>query len=126
MNFKSITAIALCAIISACGGGGGGSNGTQAPSLQTISVTSLNGSTTLNRDDTYNISVTGTGNTVSVSANNSVNEISVSGTGNTITFAAPAKVASIKLTGLNNVVSVPKGTKYTTDNTGLGNSITEY
>jgi hypothetical protein len=126
MKFKAVTVIAFCAFVSACGGGGSDNDGATPSSIPTVSVASLNATTAINRGDTFDIAITGLGNTVNVSANNSVNQINISGSKNTITFASPAKVNSIKLTGLNNLVNIPKGTKYTVENTGLGNSLVEY
>jgi hypothetical protein len=124
MKLMPVTIVALCAVISACGGGGADS--ATPSSIPSVSVSSLNGTTTINRGDNFDIAVKGEGNIVNVSANNSVNQIVVSGSENTISFASPAKVASIKLTGLNNQIYIPKGTKYTVENFGLGNSVVEY
>jgi hypothetical protein len=92
---------------------------------QPVEVSGIGETTTIDRDDEYNLAISGLNNTVSVAQDNRIHNLTISGYNNELTIGANTSVDSFWVTGSDNTVYVPAGSGITFEDTGYGNELIE-
>ena len=126
-NLRKLPVIVFISLLlAACGGGGGGA--TPPPVIPTINATYDNFTIFVNdTDETYHLVVMGSGNTIDIATDNTIEDFTLTGSNNLITFNGNTTVNTIDVAGNDNTFMVPTGSGITIDSVlGSGNSVIEY
>ncbi len=111
--------------LTACGGGSGGASSAPAAYKQ-LSLSSTGTTVSYNEPSSFDLSITGTNNTITIQKLNTIHVLNISGSNNIITFSGSNIVTTFNISGSDNTFYVSKllGNSVSfTNNTGAGNSI---
>jgi uncharacterized lipoprotein YehR (DUF1307 family) len=114
-----LLSLLLPIVLSACGDGARKIGAT----INTIDISSTGASTTVNETGTFNLIISGTDNTVSVSENNDIKALTVSGDNNLITINSGSTVQTLVISGNDNVIDDLSDSITSWEDTGSGNSV---
>jgi len=100
-----------------------GSGGIIDPDVTQVLIDASNTTQTVNRDDRYDLTVSGSENEITIASNSDIRNMLVSGDRNVIEFNSGTTVEDLDITGRNNVIRVPDGSGIVIDNdSGSDNS----
>ena len=90
-----------------------------------VEVAGVGETTTIDRSDVYNLTISGLDNTVTVGEGNEINNLTITGYNNLLTIGRDTTVKRFSVTGADNTVYVPAGSGITFDDSGSGNQLIE-
>jgi hypothetical protein len=114
-----LLALLLPVVLAACG------DGTRklGATINTIEVSDTGSSTTVDETGTFNLIISGTDNTVSVSENSDIKDLTVSGDNNLITINTGSTVQTLVISGNDNTIDDLSGSITSWEDTGSGNTV---
>ncbi len=118
-----ILALVLSLLAGCLGGGGGGGGGgsSSAPAFPTVTVSGLNTTSVVTHAGTYDVTIGGSGNTVTIGLNQTVRNLTVGGISPDVYIGSSSTVSgTVTLGGTNPVLHLPPGSPITVNPTGIG------
>ncbi|MEA3410649.1 MAG: DUF3060 domain-containing protein [Pseudomonadota bacterium] len=85
-------------------------------SVTEVLIDASNTTQTVNRDDRFDLTVSGSENDITIDSNSDIRNMLVSGDRNSITFRGGSKVEDLDCSGNNNTIIVPEGLDIVIDN----------
>ncbi len=111
--------MALTILLSACGG----ESGRLASADTTVAINESRVTKTINRSTLYDLVINGSGNTITISGNNRVNQLTISGDNNLVTVLSGTTIENLTFSGNDNTVSALSESITTETNNGRGNKV---
>jgi hypothetical protein len=105
---------------------GCGSASSHPDTIPNIPISGSNLTETVAIMGTFDLSVSGSSDVLSIAANETVDDLSVSGSNNTITIGPADTLIEIDNSGTDNIYNVPSGTSYVLNDAGTGTQIVTY
>ncbi len=119
MLWHAFATASILILLSACGGDNNRlSNADTSVEISDSSVTRVIDQSTL-----YDLSISGSGNTVSIAGNNRLNQFTISGSNNIVTVLPGTTIAALTFSGNDNTVNAPAGSIATKTDNGGSNSV---
>ena len=119
MLWHAFAMASILILLSACGG-----DDSRLGSADTFVEISDSGVTrVIDQSTLYDLSISGSGNTVSIAGNNRLNQFTISGSNNIVTVLPGTTIAALTFSGADNTVNAPAGSIATKTDNGQGNSV---
>ena len=116
---QGLAVMALSVLLSACGG-----DSNRLGSADTSVKISDSGVTkVIDQATLYDLSISGSRNTVSIAGNNRLNQFTISGSNNIVTVLPGTTISTLTFSGNDNTVNAPAGSISTKTDNGKGNSV---
>ncbi len=94
-------------------------------SQQNVQVASFGSFLGVDEPGTYNLSVAGTDNTITIAAGNRIATFDLDGSNNSIVVASDVAIGQLNITGSGNTITVPAGTDYRVNDKGSNNRVVQ-
>jgi len=116
---KFLSIIPLVVFLSSCGGGGGG-GGSDGNANDTVAVSGVGQTITVNSVDKTDLDISGIGNTINIETD--LGALTLSGEDNVLNFASGIVVDSCAVSGTGNTAQKAGPVTMTCDDSGVGNT----
>ncbi len=94
-----------------------------ACSQQNVQVASFGSFLGIDEPGTYNLSVAGTGNTITIAEGNRIATFGLDGSDNSITVGNDVAIGRLNIAGSGNTITVPAGVVYNVNDQGSNNRV---
>jgi len=121
-KYISISLLTI-ALLSGCSSDSDPTNIASPANIESVVVSSLGSTTTIDKNVVYDLEISGMNNTITIADNNNIDNLDISGLNNILTIGTGVNINAFNINGADNTVYAPIGSNISFTDTGVGNSL---